>query len=356
METILCEKHGLNHLKLVTQTSTKYFCTTCLYDDHEILSLYIENLDLIQEVYSSDFSKYLDKLKDYEGFANINKVFKEELEKTPNIGDKVTSEYLSKNAYKIFYNLEKALKSEYTNTCQKFEKTVEELIEKTDKLDLSLKSAKDELNGIQKSLDDQTEMLSSDKMILEIFSKITNKLDSRINHINIEKFVDEETKFNFSKGNGDINFQSGSNISVSMTGRGGSYNREMSEQVFSGPLLARIKINNITRKNDWNLNIGLIRANNTNSNNYYQDGVFYMCSGKITVQYQGNQGRNITRAWENGDEIIIKRDENNDIWFGLNEDSSLQKVYTNITGEMRLCVGYSSSSSGDNIEILEVDL
>lgn len=352
MELETCEKHGTKYFYLNKDDKKYFLCRICMFNSEEEISFYNDNFDNFKVYSRVENLFYLENLKDYEGFVHINKIFKEKLESLK-LSDELF-EKLGANQERFRKELKEGLLNAYNSTTEKFEKTVTSLTEKTDKLDLTLKSAKDELQSIQKDLDEQIEILESEEKIQLIFEKVMKKYSSKARYLSLEKYIDPELKINFKRGGGNNNFRNGTNVIIA-TNRGGSYWCECSEDVFEGPLFARLRINNISRKSDWSLNIGLQRAESTNTNSYYQDGVFFMCSGKITVAFQGNQGRNCLRAWNNGDEVLIRRDENNVVYFGLNDETTLENVYNSVPGRMRLCVGFSSSMINDNIEIVEVE-
>ena len=91
-----------------------------------------------------------------------------------------------------------------------------------------------------------------------------------------------------------------------------------------------IRINNITRTyRTWDVTIGLQLANSNKSDDYYNDGVFYMSCGTISKPFDGNTGRNLLRKWINGDIVLIKRDKNNAVWFGLNEEETMEIAFEN---------------------------
>lgn len=351
MEDPNCLKHGLKYL--VNEKEKRYLCRICMFKSKEELQYYHENFDNFTKIYDEKTEEIHAKLKDYEGFEHINKIFKEKLNLIE-FGAEVVLKVRA-NEKKITNELAIAIEGIYSETAKKFEETVENLTSKTEKIDLNLKSAKDDLEKIQADLDEQIEVLESEEKINEIFQKIMKKYESKLKYLDLNQYANEETKFNFRKGGGCNLFQNNSNIVISDRRNNVSYWCEKGLEAYEGPFFARLRINNITRKTDWSLNIGVIRANSTNTNSYYQDGAFFMCSGKITVQFQGNQGRNIFRQWNNGDEVLIKRDDKNDIYFGLNDDETMEKCFSNISGSYRLCVGFSNSMVGDNIEIIEVD-
>lgn len=355
MDESICNIHGKKGLVLPSEdpTQNKYICRICIFKSKQDIDFYYENYDKFEKTEDVKLNLYEQKLKDYEGFSLVNKNFVEAA-KSFNLDDPLYSRlFTNKERFKT--EMKEGLKHLYGKITEKFENTVNELNEKADTLDLTLKSAKDDLEKIQVELDEQINTLESKEKVDEQLEKIEKKLYAKFKYMPTSKLIDPELKITFGKGQGNTNLMNGTNFIIAQRRNTGSYWRERSDEIFDGAMFARIKVHNISRRSDWSLNIGLQRANSNNDNSYYMDGVFFMCSGKITNQFQGNVGRNMHSAWNNGDEILISRDENNNVLFGLNDESTLTQAYANITGPFRICIGFSSACNGDHIELLEVE-
>lgn len=353
MENKTCDIHGLKTLVCCENDNLSYICEHCLFDNEETFNFYEKNFDSFKNVNSLDNSTFLSSTKEFEGFEHLNKVFKNSIEGVK-IPENLQFDKLETNALRFKSSIKEGIAQFYLNLIEKFEKTVETLNEKTDKLDLTMKSAKEEIEEIQKNLEEQIGILENEKKLSESYQKILEKFTNRLKSLKMEQYIDPTLKISFKKGFGNNLFKNGTNI-IDATQRTGSYWCECSNEVLEGAFFAVLKIHNITRKSDWSLNIGIQRATSTNQGSYYQDGCFFMCSGKITTQFQGNTGRNFKRQWNNGDEVLIKRDENNNVFMALNNEDELEQAYTNITGPFRICVGFSSGMIGDKIEFLELD-
>ncbi len=351
MESLFCGLHGKK--TFVLKGDSKYICRICAIRNKEQIEFLYDNFDKIQNINETDIKYYEDKLKDYEGYNFVNNAFIDIMKNFK--FDSHLYDHLMTNKERFKVELKQSLQYQYKTVTEKFEKTVDELNEKTDKLDISLKSAKEEIDRIESSLTEQMELLENKEKLKEELSKINIKFNNKFKYLTFEKLIAPDLKINFGKYSGNINFRNGSNIIIATRRNTGSYWCECSDEIFEGPLFVRLRINRITRKNDWSLNIGLQRANSVNTTSYYTDGVFFMCSGRITTQFQGNQGRNMHRELNDGDEILIRRDETNAVYFGLNDESTFTQAYTNIAGAFRVCVGFSTACDGDNIEILETD-
>lgn len=353
MEEPECEMHGAKSLVFQAEDGNKYLCKVCTLKSKDQLKFYLQNQEKFENRFAIKNKDYESKQREYEGFCHVNNAFMSICESF-NLDSDVfikatTNKELLKKAAK------EGISKMYSSITEKFEKTVDDLTEKTDKLDLTLKTAKDEITVIQTSLEEQINLLENRARLEDEFKVLFNKIDLKLRYSSIEKITDPNLKVSFISSCGNLNFRSGTSTIISARQNTGSYYCETSEEVLEGELFARLRINNITRKSDWSLNIGLLRANSQNHSSYYSDGVFFMCSGKITNQFSGNQGRTIFGQWNNGDEILIRRDSANSVFFGVNDESTLVQAYSNIAGQMRICIGFSSSMQGDIIEILEIE-
>jgi hypothetical protein len=50
----------------------------------------------------------------------------------------------------------------------------------------------------------------------------------------------------------------------------------------------------------------------------------------------------------------MKRDENGNIFFGINSDESYKEGFKNINGRFKICMGFSSSMYDDKFEMIEL--
>ena len=66
----------------------------------------------------------------------------------------------------------------------------------------------------------------------------------------------------------------------------------------------------------------------------------FLCTGKFSKKFEGNEsGLSFPEKWKTGDDIIIKRDSDNDLWFGLNDEQSVVKS-CNAEGSFRIVMGF----------------
>ena len=130
----------------------------------------------------------------------------------------------------------------------------------------------------------------------------------------------------------------------------GSYWCAKTEEVLDGAFICRIQIEFISENPpDWHHGAGIIKANKDSiMESYYSYSCLFLSSGIFTKQFQGANGENYGSKWKTGDEIIIKRDFDDDLWFGLNDENSLKR-YGNQPGSFRIVIGFLNSNKANEI-------
>ena len=125
----------------------------------------------------------------------------------------------------------------------------------------------------------------------------------------------------------------------------GSYWNVESEQILDGPFLCKVEIEEITSlRSYWTHMFGIIKANDTSyvKNSYYNNCILMCSNGFLAEKYSGSGSyKLILREWQTGDVLIVKRDHNNTIYFGINDEYDMKEAFTDITGEFRICIGFS---------------
>ena len=124
-----------------------------------------------------------------------------------------------------------------------------------------------------------------------------------------------------------------------------------SEEILDGAFMCKILVENITGNKDWHHGAGLIKFDkNVNENGFYgYASILFMSSSKFNSPF--NRGSSITNypeKWKNGDEILIKRDHENNIWFGLNDESKMVKSCTE-EGKFRIVLGFLNKDKENEV-------
>jgi len=122
--------------------------------------------------------------------------------------------------------------------------------------------------------------------------------------------------------------------------KSGSYWCVKSEEVLDGPFICRILAEIVGDRGTWTHGAGVIRAEFEGMEGYYNKSCIFLSNGYCSKPFQGNYNQEITqsRIWEDGDEVIIKRDFDNDLWFGLNNEFEMVKS-CKAEGKFRIVLG-----------------
>ena len=123
-----------------------------------------------------------------------------------------------------------------------------------------------------------------------------------------------------------------------------------SEEVLDGAFICRILVEHITGTSDWHHGAGIIKYDkDTIMDSYYSHSCLFLSSGIFTKPYMGsNSNTRFPSKWKDGDEIIIKRDFNNDLWFGLNDEFTMMKS-CKAEGKFRIVLGFLNSNKPSEV-------
>jgi len=128
-----------------------------------------------------------------------------------------------------------------------------------------------------------------------------------------------------------------------------------------GAFTARVRIVNINASyvgSMWYYGFGLIKAQPINGDgSYYSDSALWFSNGQLNVKYQGSNGTQLfTQQWKIGDEIALRRDEQNNLYFGFGtNESAMMLGHTDVSGPHRIVLGFMTSVCiGDIFELIEI--
>jgi len=141
----------------------------------------------------------------------------------------------------------------------------------------------------------------------------------------------------------------------------GSYWYVESEQVLDGPFLCKVEIEEFSSLCFyWHHMFGIIRVNNresTSKDNYYKDCIIMSSSGYLANKYLGEGAYKLLfRDWVKGDVLIVKRDHNNTIYFGINDEYDMKEAFTGISGEYRICMGFTCHVRTDKFKMTYLNI
>jgi len=126
-----------------------------------------------------------------------------------------------------------------------------------------------------------------------------------------------------------------------------------SEEVLFGPFICKISVDLLINLPDyWNHTCGIIKEDGVNNISYYNDSILMNSNGYIASKFSGSGAHKIIfDKWKTGDELIIKRDHNNSISFGLNDENNLKEEFFSIEGNFRIVMGFCNSIQGDKFSM-----
>ena len=88
---------------------------------------------------------------------------------------------------------------------------------------------------------------------------------------------------------------------------------------------------------------------------YLDDSILMLGNGWLPEKFSENACfKHIfpEKLWQEGDELIVIRDFDNSIWFGINDDNNLVKAFDNIRGNFRIVIGFSNTAGDYTFEMV----
>ena len=119
----------------------------------------------------------------------------------------------------------------------------------------------------------------------------------------------------------------------------GRYWCAKSKIVLNGAFEASISIVQIDQKkakNNWYYSVGMIKTiQNETDDNYFKDSICLLSTGKA-YHYGSSVIQLFDNIWKTGDNILLKRDKSNNVYFGINIQSSYKLAYISIEGSFTI--------------------
>ena len=232
-------------------------------------------------------------------------------------------------------------------------------------LEENLKTIEFNINGITELNKHNLELIKKNsENILDLrelfknnFNLVISDLTNIINHLESNNKKTEEIEeespaskktslnLNWISVEGATNFNEVTNVYKIGAG---SYWRVKSEEVLDGPFICRILVEHVGDGGSWNHGAGIIKPESEDLESYYSHSCLFLSNGYFSKSYDGNHNREISkfRNWRDGDEVIIKRDFDNDLWFGLNNEFEMVKS-CKAEGKFRIVLGFLNTSKSD---------
>ena len=354
--TILtCDKHTIVLLKC--SQCEKSVCTECVFDNKDELLHLKDHYDSIIGLQVEN-SEYIKELHDFEGFEELNKLYKEKLIEIDSLVEtSFVRIHSSKN--EIIKTVKETLYGLYLYYTELFEDSVKKVNSNIKNLDISDQSAKEEFKKLKKRLDDHQEFLDNEEKIKAEFNKVVDKAIKKFERMRIPELAKEDFKFNLGKFGESYDLVGGEGSIIKTTlGKSGTYWGVTSEETLEGEFTAKVKVNKINESrisSHWNYGFGLIRANESINDTYYNNAIIFQANGYLANKFTSTGSfKKILEKWKQGDELIVKRDSKNAVWFGMNDEEQLVKAFDGITGNFRICIAFSTANKDDELELLEI--
>jgi hypothetical protein len=358
METkVLCEMHKINFLKCAHEGCNKVtICKLCALKSKEEATHLYEHFDYLKEEFKHDLSITLNK--DEELYQDLNKYVEEFTEKTGNTIEGLFNE-LAKGKIVITTQISNGIIAKYSKITEDFEINIKDINEKISNLNVTDRKSKQEFLHIKNSLDVKLKEISENELIAKEFNSLSNII-KKLNSNTLNDVLEQKIKADYPLRGGE-NFNkwtNGTNL-LTIQNKSGSYYCEKSETIVEGRFECQLYVKKLINKSAnsmWWIGFGLIRGASNEQNSYYMDSACLYSTGQLNAPFQGANGTTLFYdTWKTGDNIYMKRDENNDVWFAMNSKDDYKKAFNRLDGQFRIVMGFINSiSTQDEFELVEL--
>lgn len=218
--------------------------------------------------------------------------------------------------------------------------------------------AKEEFRKIKKELDEKLNFLTNPSIFSKDFQDYLNKFEKKITNLKIQDLLDGKFNFTYKMSSCSLNWEHDS-PNILVTPRNSSYWCYRSQETVEGPFTCKVLVKNINTSSVsgvWNYSFGLIKPHMINESNYYNDSVMQMSEGTCNQQYAGYESTKLwSTYWKQGDELMMKRDEQNNVYFAINGEAFYKLEYSGIVGPHRIVMGFGASVNGGDFEMIELN-
>ena len=295
------------------------------------------------------------ELKMHEVYKLLNERYQHNL---TNVESKVDDffENYKKNIETIKNNTKQMIKNKYIETATNVEESLKNIEESLTKLD---KTNQLEVKRIKRRMEDTTQLLENENEIDKQFEQIFIQMTNRLQRLKLTDLLKKEfVFFGLTSGTGRLGWDDNNDPILTVMAGGSSYKCYCSTETFEGEMYCKIRIISINVSNIsgyWNYTFGLKRNNTQqNQSSYYNDCVLVQSNGHCSTQFSGSSdtvNRKIS-PWKEGDFLTVSRDLEGNVYFQSNDEEKV-KCYSNITGEMKVVLGFSSALHGEQFEMLD---
>lgn len=356
-------------------------CANCLYESKDRLVHHKEHFELIINPYKS---QAVFKYDNNPSLKVLNQLFHDELKRNltnfkinknklehvilsrnniiQGIRDELQFVYneivknLEDNLARLDEKYEKANQAKLNNS--QVEVTIPDFTQGNDAIGASSKEKGEikiyndpekELKDCKIQFENLLNYLNNPDLIKADFNRVIEKANRKIKRMSLDELCDPNLEFSLKKTIYSNLFETNSSYVTNddKLGNTNSYFAVKSKEILEGNFVARIRVEKITHFSDFQVAVGVIKANSSRSD-YYMDSIVLFSSGKKNRDYQGNADIKITDTWKNNDMIYIKRTNDNSLFFGLNDEDKLA-VSSSFHGAAKIVVGFLTSLNGDSL-------
>jgi hypothetical protein len=355
-----CGVHGLCFLECNAENCTKKtVCKLCAYNSKEDIQHVLDHFDHLKDSEQREIAEFSTKTKDYEGYADLNKIYNDSVAKASSFTEGFF-EGINQSKALMIYQLRESVLGRYNELTTGFEDLVKSLTEKLGSVNLQDKKCVDGIKRMKAELGAKTELLNNTESLVSLFQDSFQVASKKLTRMKIKDIVDK--KFNFSGKKGSTYCEltcGGSRCDISqITNKNGSgYWTVTSNEILEGSFEVKIRIERINPSQAnayWNYGFGIMRASSQNHSAYYNDSCMLNSNCYTASQFSGSGGSQVfNRCLQNGDLLCFKREDDNNIYYALNDDNGYKLVFSNIAGPFKLVLGFGSSITEGVFEIEE---
>ena len=333
-----CETHKILNLKC--NTCGKTLCKYCVFTSKSDANHFAQHFDALSDYIKSDMYYASDsRLNRNENFKELNKFFPEFVSKSNR-----RLNFIFDNILIARDNISEQINNTYL---EQYNKIVDEVTELNKKLN---QSRGEEAKNIQNKI---SNLLSNYK---NEFENTLNKFEERFNKLKAKELRHGQYNFNSSfKTNNTWNNNSNR---LTTSKKEAPYWIAKSNEIIEGSFMAKVRVVNIDKdngNNHWNFTFGMQKSENKDTDDtYYTSSVILQSNGWTNNEYTSSGiNKQILDRWRIDDILIIFRDELNNVFFGINDDTQLKHAFSNIVGSFRLIMGFRGNMNGDIFDLIE---
>lgn len=357
-EPTICPNHNTILIDCPAENCTRTVCRFCGVQHKGELEHLIEHYDFLKEKLPMSYDEFKTKIKDDEFYADLNKSYVEFIGTAENTLDFLYSK-LTEKKQAISDQVNTTLQLKYEDLTFQFENLVRSLSEKLNSMSTTDNKAKDEFRKIKKDLDDKLAFLTNPSIFSKDFLEFLTKVDMKLKKLKIDDLLNDKFNFSYKMSLCNLEWEKTNSPIVNVTPQGTSYWPVTSKEILEGAFECKIAVRSINESSIssyWNYTCGLARPTFVNESSYYNDCLLFQSNGYIPTEYSGNGSYQqlFHSYWKPGDELLIKRDEQGQVFFGINNESSYQLAFSNKQGQMKIVMGFGAAMNVGCFEIIEL--